>query len=213
MNILKSFMFLTCFVTTFVSAQDKEITLEEIWNGTFRTKRLEALHSMNNGKQYSVLNFVGRHSQIDIYDYKTSQKLKTLVSSEAIEGLDRFVIYTFSKDESKVLLGTDLEAIYRHSRLGYYYVHDINSQKTTLISEAKIQEPTFSPDGTKVAYALNNDLYVKDLKSGKTTQITYDGEHNKIINGITDWVYEEEFAFVRAYEWNATGSKIAFIRF
>ncbi|MGB6269331.1 MAG: S9 family peptidase, partial [Olleya sp.] len=75
------------------------------------------------------------------------------------------------------------------------------------------QEPTFSPDGKKIAYGLNNNLYVKNLITGETKQFTFDGEKNKVINGITDWVYEEEFAFVRAFDWNADSNKIAFIRF
>ncbi|WP_204343914.1 S9 family peptidase [Psychroserpens algicola] len=213
MNILKSFMYIVFFVTTLVSAQQKEIALEEIWNDAFKTEKLTALHSMKNGKQYSVLNSGKHNSQIDIYDYKTLTKVATLVSSEQLEGIEMFSDYKFSDDEKKVLLATDVESIYRHSKLGYYYVYDTVSEKLMLISEAKIQEPTFSPDGTKVAYGLNNNIYYKDLDSGKTTQLTYDGEKNKIINGITDWVYEEEFAFVKAFEWNATGSKIAFLRF
>ena len=76
-----------------------------------------------------------------------------------------------------------------------------------------IQEPTFSPDGSKVAYGYNNNIYVRDLASGTTTEVTTDGKKNRIINGITDWVYEEEFGFVRAFDWNAAGTHIAYIRF
>ena len=75
------------------------------------------------------------------------------------------------------------------------------------------EEPVFSPDGTKVAFAYQNNLYIKDLTSGKEEQITNDGKKNHVINGITDWVYEEEFAFVRAFDWNAAGDKLAYIRF
>ena len=213
MNILKSFTLLVFFVTALTSAQDKEITLESIWDGTFRTEGMDALHSMKNGQQYSVLNSENGASQIDIYDYKTLSKVKTLVNSADLKDIDNFSDYTFSNDESKVLLATAVEPIFRRSRLGNYYVYDTKTNTTHLISEAKIQEPTFSPDGSKVAYGLNNNLFVKDLTSGTTSQITFDGEKNKIINGITDWVYEEEFSFVRAFEWNAAGNKIAFIRF
>ncbi|MCD2257694.1 S9 family peptidase [Psychroserpens luteolus] len=213
MNIFKSVALLLFFVTALTSAQNKEITLEEIWNGSFRTERMDALHSMKNGQQYSVLNFGNRTSQIDIYDYKTLSKVKTLVNSANINDIDYFTDYTFSDDESKVLLATNVESIFRRSTLGHYYVYDVTSNTVDLISEEKIQEPTFSPDASKIAYGLNNNLYIKDLKTGKTEQFTYDGEKNKIINGITDWVYEEEFSFVRAFEWNASGDKIAFIRF
>ena len=213
MNIFKSLALLVFFVTTLSSAQNKDISLEEIWNGTFRTERMDALHSMKNGQQYSVLNYVNRASQIDIYDYKTLSKVNTLVSSSDISAIDSFSNYTFSDDETKVLLATNVESIFRRSTLGHFYVYDTKSKTTSLVSEEKIQEPTFSPNGSKIAYGLNNNLYVKDLSSGKTEQITFDGEENKIINGITDWVYEEEFSFVRAFEWNTTGNKIAFIRF
>jgi len=215
MKILKFFT-LTCFlITSLISAQTKEITLEEIWDGTFRTQRMDVLHSMKNGQQYSVLNFdrEARTTTIDVYDYKTLSKVNTLVSSADIEVLKMFSDYTFSEDESKILLATNQESIFRRSTLGNYYVYDTNSNAIDLIAEEKIQEPTFSPDGKKVAFGLNNNLYVKDLQAGVTTQITFDGEKNKIINGITDWVYEEEFSFVRAYEWNSASNTIAFIRF
>jgi len=135
------------------------------------------------------------------------------VSSADLDGISRFSSYEFSPDESKLILATAVTRIYRYSALGTYYVYDIESKKLTLISEDKIQEPAFSPDGTKVAYAKDNNLYVKDLVSGDTRQITSDGKKNHIINGITDWVYEEEFGFVKAFDWNASGTHLAYIRF
>jgi len=190
MKTLKFFtLFLYC-VTALTSAQNKDISLEEIWDGTFRTERMFALHSMKNGQEYSVLNFKDGASQIDIYDYKTLSKQRTLLNSNTIDAVDRFSNYTFSNDESKVLLATNVTPIFRRSSLGTFYVYDTKTKSVALISEEKIQEPTFSPDATKVAYGLHNNLYVKDLISGKTTQITFDGDKNKIINGITDWVYE-----------------------
>ncbi|WP_034041451.1 S9 family peptidase [Wocania ichthyoenteri] len=215
MQFLRLPLFFCLFITITLSAQTKQITLEEIWDGTFRTEGMDALHSMKNGQQYSVLNFDRntRSTTIDIYDYKTLKKTKTIVSSSDIKELNYFTDYTFSQDESKVILATNEESIYRRSTLGNYFVYNTTDKSITLISENKIQEPMFSPDGTKVAYGFENNLYIKDLITGDTTQITFDGEKNKIINGITDWVYEEEFAFVRAFEWNAASNKIAFIRF
>ena len=124
MNRHKSFMLLLFFVSTSMSGQNREITLEEIWNDTFKTETLEDLHSMKNGQQYSVLNSDDGISQIDIYDYKTLNKLKTLVTSADINDVNEFSKYTFSTDETKVLLATNVESIYRRSTLGKYERED-----------------------------------------------------------------------------------------
>ena len=213
---LRHFVVIIGFLTTsLIYCQNKEITLEEIWSGGFRTEGMQALHSMKNGKQYSVLNVnrQTRASSIDIYDYKTLEKVKTLVASEDIEEIQGFFDYSFSDDESKVILTTNEKPVFRRSRLGEYYVYDIQSKTLTKVSDDLVQEPTLSPDGSKIAYGFENNLYVKDLSSGVVKQLTFDGEKNKIINGITDWVYEEEFSFVRAFDWNTDSNKIAFIRF
>ena len=197
------------------TSQRDSFSMAQIWDGSFRTQELTVLHSMKNGKQYSVLNFdrsTGSTS-VDLYDYITFSKVKVIATSKTMDAVPYFTNYTFSSDERKLILETNTESIFRHSVLGHYYVYDIEFDQLNLISDNKIQEPTFSPDGTKVAYALNNNLFIKDLISDKTIQITYDGEKNRVINGITDWVYEEEFAFVRAFEWNINSDRIAFIRF
>ncbi len=215
MRYLKFSFCVYFLLTSFLNAQNQNITLEDIWGGTFRTERMDVLHSMGNGQQYSVLNFdrSTRSTSIDIYDYQTLKKVKTLVSSTSLNAIDYFTNYTFSEDERKVILATNEAQIYRHSAIGNYFVYNVEDKSLELISEELIQEPTFSPNGNKIAYAFNNNLYVKDLQSGEEIQITSDGKKNSIKNGITDWVYEEEFAFVRAFEWNTDGNKIAFIRF
>ncbi|PHR96545.1 MAG: S9 family peptidase [Leeuwenhoekiella sp.] len=215
MSIRKAGALILFLLVGAVYAQQKQITLEEIYDGTFRMQYLDRLHSMNNGKEYAVLN-TDRNTgtkTLDVYSYKTGDKVSTLINSGEIEGLDYFIGYTLSDDESKALLSTNLRSIYRRSSLGVYYVYDLDSKKLAKVADEAIQEPTFSPDASKVAYGLNNNLFVKDLKTGTTTQVTTDGAKNKIINGITDWVYEEEFAFVRAFDWNADGTKLAYIRF
>lgn len=206
-------LFLTALTT--VTAQQKEITLEDIWGGTFRTQRLDALKSLNNGKEYSVLNYdrSEKVSTVDVYDYKNGEKVRTLVNSNDLKGINHIISYEFSKDEKKLLLATQLKQIYRYSSVGTYYVYDINTNELSLVSENKIQRPTFNNEGSKIAYGFENNLYITDLTSEKTIQITTDGAKNTIINGLTDWVYEEEFAFVRAFDWNLDGDKIAYIRF
>lgn len=201
--------------TAITWAQEKQIEVAEIYQGAFRTEGMDALRSMKNGTQYTVLN-TNRFSQIttvDKYDYKTLEKVGTVVSSADLADIPSFSSYDFSSDEKKILLSTEVEPIFRRSKLGIYYVYDVASKKVVKVSADKIQEPLLSPNGSHVAYVKNNNIYIFNIASGETKQVTEDGVQNKIINGVTDWVYEEEFAFVRAFEWNADGSKIAFLRF
>jgi dipeptidyl-peptidase-4 len=207
---------LCCFLfVAFSTAQKKQVSVEEIYNGNFRTEGLEELHSLKNGKQYTVLNVDTQRgkSSIDVYDYATQEKVSTLISSSKSSGIPYFTSYEFSLDESKIVLATEVEPIFRRSTLGRFYVFNVATKEVTPISEHKIQEPALSPDGQKVAYAFQNNLYILDLVSQKTSQVTFDGKKNAIINGITDWVYEEEFGFVRAFDWNSDGTTIAYLKF
>ncbi len=197
-----------------VLAQQK-ITLEEIWGGAFRTKGMDALNAMKNTNQYTVLNY-DRNSksyQIDLYDFATLEKVSTIFDTKNHSEVKSIDSYSFDKNEKKILIATNSNPIFRHSFTAQYFIYDIPSKTVNSFTANAIQEPTFSADGTKVAYAFENNLYVHDLSSGVKLQLTQDGQKNKIINGITDWVYEEEFAFVKAYDWNATGTKIAYIKF
>jgi len=211
---MKRILILFIAITSLATAQKKDITLNEIWNGTFSTERMNSLNSMN-GDFYSLLNFdrTTRSTSVDKYSYATLEKIETIVDSKNLSNLSYFESYYFNNDETKLMLGVATEPIYRHSSLGVFYVYDIASKKLQLIDEDKIQEPTFSPDSKKVAYAKNNNIFIKNLESNEVIQITSDGKKNFIINGICDWVYEEEFSFVRAFDWSADSSTIAFLRF
>ena len=212
----KSIHLVLLLLTTSLSvvAQQK-LTLEEIWGGAFRTKGMDELNAMKNTNQYTVLNFDrnSKTTQIDLFDYATLNKVATLIDTKNHKELESIDSYTFDKAEKKILIATNSNQIFRHSFTANYFVYDIASKKLSKFTQKAIQEPTFSPDGNKVAYAFENNLYVFDLLLNRETQITTDGKKNAVINGITDWVYEEEFAFVRAFDWNANGTKIAFIRF
>ncbi len=215
MKLIYKFLAFFLMATALLTAQNKEITLEDIYGGTFRQERLQSLQSLNNGAEYVVLNFDRdtRTSIIDVYSYKTGKKTRTLLTSDDLEGISYFRDFEFSDNEKKIILGTEMESIYRHSTRGIFYVYDLESGSLQKITDEKIQEPTLSPNGGKVAFVLDNNLFIKDLSSEETGQVTTDGEKNIIINGITDWVYEEEFAFVQAYQWNKSGEKIAFLKF
>ncbi|MGQ2982798.1 S9 family peptidase [Flavobacterium sp.] len=215
MKYIKRSIFLFLLAALPAVAQQK-LTLQEIWSGSFRTQGMDDLQAMKNTNQYTVLNvnYSSGAGQIDLYDFATLTKVSTIVASkdhkELVGGIDS---YTFSADEKKLLLATNSEPIFRHSFTADFYIYDIASKSLTKLSDKKMQEPTFSADNSKVAYASENNLYVYDIAAKTAKQITTDGKKNSIINGVTDWVYEEEFSFVKAYDWNASGDKIAYIRF
>lgn len=211
---MKKLLIIFIAITSLATAQKKDITLEEIWNGSFSTERMNSLNSMN-GDYYSLLNFDGntKGTTVDKYSYATLEKVETIVNSKDLSEINYFESYDFNNDETKLLLGVDAEPIYRHSSLGIFYVYDLASKSLQLIDSDKIQEPAFSPDSKKVAYAKNNNIFIKNLETNEVVQVTSDGKKNHIINGICDWVYEEEFSFVRAFEWSGDSKNIAFLRF
>jgi len=217
--LLISGFFISCSVQkTIVSSNSntkKNITLEDIWqDGTFRTQRMNTLKSMQ-GDYYTLLDFNRdtRSTSVVKYSYQTLEKVATLADSKNMEDLAYFDSYSFNKDETKLLLKSEAEPIYRRSENAYFYVYDLKTKELQKVSENKIQEATFSPDSNKIAYVFENNIYILHLKENRTDQITFDGKTNHIINGITDWVYEEEFGFVRAFQWNADGTTLAFLRF
>ena len=193
----------------------QKITIDDIYNGVFQTKQMDDLTAMKNTNQYTVLNAdkASGSQQIDLYDFATLQKVATLIDTKNFKSLDGIDSYLFSKDEKSILIANNSEKIFRHSTIANYFIYNIATQKLEAVLDYKIQEPTFSPDGLKLAFAKDNNLFVYEIANKTVTQITFDGKKNAVINGITDWVYEEEFAFVRAFDWNANSSKLAFIRF
>ena len=205
---------LTIMTICSVQAQQK-IEVADIWNGTFSTDQLNALNTLHTKNQYSVLDY-NRQSNtftIDAYDFTTLEKVETLFSTNNHSEIQQISNYHLNKTDDKILIATNYEPIYRRSFTSVYYLYDIASKILTKISDNPIQEPLLNKDGSKIAYVFENNLYIFEVATKKTTQITKDGEKNSIINGITDWVYEEEFAFVRAFDWNADGTKLAYIRF
>lgn len=205
---------LFCLLTSFSFAQNKaeEFTLNDIVKGKFYAKSVYGLMSMNNGVNYTTLN--NRKSIVE-YSYKTGDKVKTIFNLDNFKSLKIKAIddYSFNSDETQILLVTQKEQIYRHSFKAVYYIFNIKNQTIERLSEGKQQLATFSPTENKVAFFYKNNLFIKNIDTGKIKQITFDGKHNCIINGAPDWVYEEEFSFAKGFHWSSDGKYIAYYRF
>lgn len=191
----------------------QEITLEDIWaKGTFRSKSIDEIRSMKNGENYCILKREG----IEKYAYATGKKTEEIVSFSDLKFKteSEYVFdYQFNQDESKLLLATNPQFIYRRSYLANYYIYDIKTKQLTSVCKDKVRLTEFAPDGSKVAYVKDNNLFMLYLSDMQETQITTNGEFNKIINGTTDWVYEEEFAITKGFFWSPDSKKIAFYSF
>ncbi len=199
------------------SAQSKNITLEDIWTkGTFRAKGVYGIRSMQDGEHYCTMSRTG----ITKYNYATGEKVEDVClfnspeMSKKAQSLPPIEGYEFSQDEQKILLSSGFEPIYRHSGVSDYYIYDVKGKTFTKISNnGKQRLTTLSPDGTKVAFVRDNNLYWMDLATLEEHAITTDGKVNEIINGTTDWVYEEEFAITQGFQWSPDSKKIAYMRF
>lgn len=218
-NALYRLRFFCCCTLIFpfvlsLSAQ-KTITLEDCFvSFKFYPESGIDFQYLKDGVHYVEADGKGLH----IHDIR-DESFDSIVPLNLPSEVKRYTWFDLSDDESTMLLRTAQEKVYRHSVLGKHFVYNLKTGKTTpVFEEAKQQFVQLSPDGTRVAFVANNDLYYKDLMTGKTVRITRDGEKNRIINGLTDWVYEEEFSPVTgdgmvAAKWSPDGSKIAFIRF
>lgn len=209
--VLSLLVFLIGFT---VQAQQLQITLEDIWSkGTFRTEGVSSFAFLNDGKHYTQL----RSNKIVQFDITTGEETATIFDPNKVDNAEfngQVSSYEFSDDESSILLKSESERIYRHSTRAFYYVYDRKTETlTTVFAEAKQRDAAFNPQATRVAFVVDNNLYYKDLKSGAVQQITKDGKENEIINGATDWVYEEEFSFHRGFTWSPEGNHLAFYRF
>lgn len=200
-----------------VSAQKKHFTIEDLWKDfTFRTKGISEIRSMNDGGHFTVLS----SNNIIRYEYESGKIIDTIVKGKTLydeKGDElRIMSYEFSSDESKVLLGTSLQRIYRYSTSGFFFIYETATGNLTPLSHpdnGRQRLAEFSPDGNKVAFVRNNNIFITDLNTLVEIPVTTDGEKNKIINGTCDWVYEEEFSFTKGFHWSPSGKYIAYYKF
>ena len=194
-------------------SQNKQITLEDIWlNYSLFPKSYSNLNSLNSGEHYSMLERVDKGQEIIKYNFKTGKKNRTVFKSEDFD-IKIISSYKFSDDENLILLATESKSIYRYSREAIYYVYNVHNNKIKKLHDKKVRYPSFSPDGKKIAFIFENNLFIKNITNGNLNQITNDGKENYIINGASDWVYEEEFKLVKGFAWSGNSKTIAYYKF
>ena len=197
-----------------LQAQQNFLNNEDIWNFEFEPKVYESLYHFKTKNHYSTIeiNRAQKKSKIVLRSYETGEVIDVILDSSSSAKIPFFTNYFFSSDERKILLETNSYPLYRRSKLAEYYIYDTHNEQINYIFNGLIQEPLISPDGEKVAFVYNRNLYVKFLKTNVVKQITFTGSDN-ILNGIADWVYEEEFGLVRAFDWDKDSNNLAFIVF
>ncbi len=206
-------VFLIIFNTVSAWAQSK-ITLEDIWKtGKFRAEGVYGIRSLNDGEHYTVLE----GGEVEKYSYETGDPVETVVGKpNLVFNGDTLKIneYEFNASETKLLLATEEEQLYRHSSSYRYFAFDRTDKKLIELAEGQhVFHAKFSPVGNQIAYVKDNNLFIEDLDTKKTIQCTTNGKKNHFINGMSDWVYEEEFAFTKAFQWSPDGRFVAFYEF
>lgn len=191
------------------------LNLKEITNGKFRAESLRGMVSMNDGEHYTRMNREG--TKILKYSFRTGEEAGVVfdVTTARDCNFKTFDGYMFSPDETKILIRTGTIQKYRHSYTAVHYIYSVKNNRLEPLTDGGPQEaPVFSPDGTMIAFVREGNIFlVKTLYGNSESQVTEDGKFNEIINGVPDWVYEEEFGFNRALEFNASSEMLAYIRF
>ena len=193
-----------------------QLTLNDLTGGVYSARGISGVTPLLDGESYSQLSPDGK--QIVLYSFRTGQQTGVLFDVNNIKNrikLDRIDGYQMSPDEKNILVRTKTKSIYRHSRTAEYYIYNVKNRTLAHLSEGGPQEqPLWSRDGTMVAFVRDGNLFlIKLLFNNSESQITKDGEFNKVINGKPDWVNEEEFSFARAFDFNADNTMIAWIRY
>lgn len=214
---MKKISILLVLVFSVCVGQNK-ITLEDIWlKYSFMPSSPDGYNAMNDGVNYTDLVTAGDLQNLVKYNIKSGKEVEVLIKGEDVKFNGKVIPlsgYSFSPDESKIILSTESEHIYRRSAKAINYIYDIKAKKVIeLSSNGKQMFPSFSPDCKKIAFVRDNNLFIKNLENGEEIKVTTDGENNKIKNGWGDWVYEEEFSKADYFAWNMDGKYLAYVKF
>ncbi len=208
---MKKFLLFALLLVTTATIAQKQITVEDFtMRPTFGTRSVSGINWMKDGKFYSSL----QNNKVVKYNITTGEAVETLVDGSLLSPAIDIDDYSFSADEKQILLSTGFEPIYRWSFRADYYIYDLSTKTIKKLSaNGKQSYASFSPDGSKVAFVRGNNLFYVSLSDMREIQVTNDGKFNEIINGSTDWVYEEEFGFTTAFFWSPDNNKLAYYRF
>ena len=208
-NLLTVF-FALCTLNTITVSARPAFDYSALRDGTFEQKTVSGVRSLSDGERYTTVS----DGRVLCFSYRTGEPAGVLFDASAAEPRIEFTDYVLSADERRLLLTTDVEPIYRHSFTAEYWIYDRQDGSLRRLSQGGPQQQAqFSPDGSRVAFVRGGNLFVADPTAGSERQLTFDGRFNHIINGLPDWVYEEEFSFARAFAWSPDGRKIAYLRF
>jgi dipeptidyl-peptidase-4 len=207
--------FLVAFLSASWANAQSQLTIKDITHHVFTPESIQGMVPMNDGEHYLQLN--KEQTKVQKYAYKKNGVVATLFDVSTVRGdklneIDGFIL---SPDESRLLIQTKTNRIYRRSFTAEYYIFSIRNNKMAPLSKKGAQQvPQFSPDGQQIAFVRNNNIHlVKLLFNNSESQVTKDGKRNAIINGIPDWVNEEEFAYNCAYAFSPDSKMIAYVRF
>ena len=206
-------LFLSFSTLAQIHAQDS-IKLTDIWEDyTFVNKSVRGFNFMNDGRHFTRL----KDKAIKKYDITTGEEVEEILSNKGLKEMSGFDAeissYKFNDDESFIMVESNKKSIFRRSYTSNVHAYNTKSKELIEVHAEPIMNASLSPNKDKVAFALNNNLHIKEFGKKEPIAITADGEKNKIINGIADWVYEEEFSIVKAYQWSPDGKFIAYIKF
>ncbi len=211
---MKKRIFTSLFVAAAIGMNAQTtMTLKDIVEGEYAQKIAPRMHSLNDGTHYISAN--AEKTMIIKYAYNTGLPTDTLFNVFTARECDfkSFDGYSLSDNEQQLLIYTDTEQIYRHSFKANYYTFEIRRNLVKPLTEGLVQNALFSPNGRMVAFVRNNNIFLKKLDYGTETQLTKDGKYNEIINGLPDWVYEEEFAMTQAMTWSEDNEHLAYLKF